>query len=61
MFEKVKKFLNEVAIELKKVSWPTRKETINSTFVVIVLMFILAAFLAVVDGLLAKFVRVIIG
>lgn len=60
MFEKVKRFLSEVAVELKKVSWPSRKETANMTGVVIVLIFILGAFLALVDGLLAKIIGLII-
>ncbi len=60
MFEKATKFISEVISELKKVSWPSRKETINSTFVVIVLIFILGTFLAIVDGVLAKIISKII-
>jgi preprotein translocase subunit SecE len=60
MFEKVKTFINEVVSELKKVSWPSRKETVNSTFVVIVLIIILGIFLGFVDGVLAKIISTII-
>lgn len=60
MFEKVKQFLKEVKIELKKVVWPTRKDTIASTSVVIVLVFIIAIFLGLVDFGLSKIIRVIL-
>ena len=60
MFEKVKQFLKEVKIELKKVVWPTRKDTIASTTVVIILVFIIAIFLGLVDFGLSKIIRVIL-
>ena len=52
-------FLREVKIELKKVTWPSRKQTMGSTAVVIVLVIIISSFLGLVDmGLtgLIKFV-----
>jgi preprotein translocase subunit SecE len=60
MFERVKQFLKEVKIELKKVVWPTRKDTIASTSVVIILVFIIAIFLGLVDFGLTKIIRVIL-
>lgn len=41
---KTKEFLNEVWLELKKSSWPTRRELVDSTLVVIVSMIILGMF-----------------
>ncbi|MCQ9206315.1 MAG: preprotein translocase subunit SecE [Omnitrophica bacterium] len=46
---KIAKFVNEVKLELKKVSWSTRQELINSTIVVIVSVIILAIFIAFCD------------
>jgi len=46
---KALKFINEVKVELGKVSWSTRKELINSTIVVIVSVFVLAVFIALCD------------
>ncbi|MCK5185787.1 MAG: preprotein translocase subunit SecE [Deltaproteobacteria bacterium] len=60
MFERVKQFLKEVKIELKKVVWPTRKDTIASTSVVIILVIIIAIFLGLVDFGLTKIIRVIL-
>ena len=61
IIEKTKQFLSEVKIEMKRVSWPHKKETMHSTVVVIVMVFIVAVFLGIVDyGLLKvveKFIR----
>ena len=39
--QKSVQFLREVRIELKKVTWPTRKQTIGSTVVVMVLVMLM--------------------
>lgn len=61
IIEKTKQFLSEVKIEMKRVSWPHKKETMQSTVVVIVMIFLIAAFLGIVDyGLLnvvGKFIK----
>ncbi|HZE21760.1 MAG TPA: preprotein translocase subunit SecE [Desulfobaccales bacterium] len=56
-WEQVKDFLVESVQELKKTTWPNRKETLTTTAVVLVLVFILAAYLGFVDYLLSHFVR----
>ncbi|MDO9567258.1 MAG: preprotein translocase subunit SecE [Candidatus Desulfaltia sp.] len=53
-------FLREVKVELKKVAWPTRKQTLGSTLVVTILVIIIALFLGVVDIGLSALVRVFI-
>ncbi len=45
-------FLTEVKGELKKVSYPTRSETIGSTSVVLVFCVIMSLYLSVVDSIL---------
>jgi preprotein translocase subunit SecE len=52
-------FLREVKIELKKVTWPTRKQTMGSTLVVIVLVMIISLFLGLVDLGLSAVVRAV--
>ncbi len=54
-------FFREVKIELKKVTWPTKKQTINSTVVIIIFVFIIAAFLGLVDFGLSKLVQVVLA
>jgi preprotein translocase subunit SecE len=54
-------FLREVKIELKKVTWPSRKETLASTGVVIVIVVIISAFLGLVDMGLSSLIRFVLG
>ena len=61
MFEKAKQFLKEVKIELKKVVWPTRKDTIASNSVVLIIVMIIAFFLGLVDLGLSRIIRLILG
>jgi preprotein translocase subunit SecE len=53
-------FLVDVRSELKKVSYPTRSETIGSTTVVIVLVLFVSVFLALADLVLVRLVGKII-
>ena len=56
MLQKIQAFFQEVSVELKKVSWPTRQQTMNATVVVIAVSFIVAFFLGIVDIVLARVV-----
>ena len=49
MFEKIKKFVKEVRVELTKVTWPTPSELRATTTVVIITSFILTVFIGFVD------------
>jgi preprotein translocase subunit SecE len=53
-------FLREVKVELKKVTWPSRKQTIGSTVVVLVLVLLISLFLGVVDMGLSQLIRVVL-
>ncbi len=46
-------FAKEAVAEAKKVAWPTRKETMQTTLIVFVFVVIMAIFLALVDGALS--------
>jgi preprotein translocase subunit SecE len=61
MIGKTNEFLADVKAELKKVTWPTRKDTYASSLVVIVLVLVSAVFLGGVDLILARLVRMILG
>lgn len=54
-------FLREAKMELKKVKWPTRKELLASTAVVIVLVLVMALFLGLIDFGLIKIIKNIVG
>ena len=52
-----REFLQECWVELKKVHWPTRKETQAATIVVIIGVTIVALYLGLVDFLLSWVIR----
>jgi preprotein translocase subunit SecE len=56
-FEGAKQFLREVKTELKKVTWPARKDALAGTAVVLVAVFVIALFLGIVDSGLSGFIR----
>jgi len=56
-FEVAKQFLREVKTELKKVTWPSRKDTLSGTLVVLVAVFIIAIFLGIVDSGLSNIIK----
>ena len=58
---KLKSFLESVKAELIKVTWPTRKETIATTGVVILIVFLISLYLGACDMVLAKLLRLILG
>lgn len=49
LWNKITKFLREVRSEMRKVSWPNRKELITYTIVVLVTVLFVAVFTGVVD------------
>jgi preprotein translocase subunit SecE len=56
-FEGAKQFLREVKTELKKVTWPSRNDTLSATLVVLVAVFIIAIFLGIVDSGLSNLIK----
>jgi preprotein translocase subunit SecE len=58
-FEKVKTFLKEVKAEMKKVSWPSRKDVAGTTLVTIVATLMLAVYLYFADMIFTFLVKYI--
>jgi len=59
--KKIKNFFIEIRAEMRKVTWPSPKETRSGTIAVVVLSAIVAIFLWVVDLGLSQFIRVLLG
>ena len=57
MISKAIEFLSEVKGEVKKVTWPSRKEALGGTAVVLVVVFLMALFLGIIDAILSKIVQ----
>jgi len=60
MMTKAIQFLSEVKNEVNKVTWPSRKEAMGGTAVVLVVVFFMAVFLGLVDVLLSKIVEALL-
>lgn len=61
MVSKIRKFLSEAIAELKKVSWSTRQEVIEATWVVLVSAAFLGLFIATADFFLSIFINSLIN
>lgn len=59
-FKSIRNFLVNVQSEFKRVSWPTREATLNSTGVVIFLVLVIGLFLGTVDLGLSEVVKFLI-
>jgi preprotein translocase subunit SecE len=55
------KFIREVREEARKITWPTRRETMISTTMVLVLVTVAATFFVFVDWVISTLVRLVLG
>ena len=54
-------FVQQVLQEVSRVTWPSRKETMVTTAMVFLMVFIAAAFFFVVDQVMSYAVRIVFG
>ncbi len=55
------KFIREVRQEVSKVAWPTRKETLVSTGMVLALIAFTALFFLLADSIISRIIRALLG
>ena len=60
MITRALEFLTEVKAEVNKVTWPSRREALGGTAVVVVVVLLMATFLGIIDAILSKIVQSII-
>jgi preprotein translocase subunit SecE len=58
--EKVKEYFREVYLEARRVTWPSRKDTMKGTYIVLITVVIAAVFLGIVDVGLAKVIQALL-
>ena len=58
--QKITTFFESVKLELGKVTWPTRKETIATTTVVVTIVLLISIYLGACDIVLSKLMRLIL-
>lgn len=56
----VVRFLRETRSELKKVVWPTRREALNMTAIVLAVTLLMAAGLGVIDWLFTRLFALVV-
>jgi preprotein translocase subunit SecE len=61
VFSRIALFIRQVVVELRKVIWPTRKELIAYTTVVVVFVLIMAGIIAAYDYIFTRGVLLIFG
>jgi preprotein translocase subunit SecE len=54
-------YITEVKAESKNIKWPTKKQVVNYTVVVIVLSILLAIYVGALDALFAKLLSIILN
>ena len=60
LFRQIRTFIVDVQAEFKRVSWPTREATLQSTGVVLFVTLVVAGFLGLIDLGLSEAVKLVI-
>ena len=58
--ENITNYFREVYMEAKRVTWPSRKDALKGTYIVLITVFITALFLGIVDIALSKIIQALI-
>lgn len=61
IFARIALFLRQVIAELRKVIWPTRRDLITYTWVVLIFCIVMSAFIGALDFLFGKAVLKVFG
>ena len=60
MITKVTSFFSQVIVEMRKVTWPTRHELIDATWIVVISAALLGTYIAGTDFILSRFLGLLI-
>ena len=60
-FARIKQWFKETKAELKKVQWPTWKQTLNNTLIVIACVIVVGIFIALFDFVAGELIGLLIG
>jgi preprotein translocase subunit SecE len=58
--EGTKDYVNDLKLEMRRVTWPNRKQVEGTTAVVIFSVFAFAGYFAIVDSLLSKGIKAVL-
>ncbi len=57
MFKKLKKFIDEVKVEMAKVTWPTHQELVNSTIIVVIVSLLFTVYIFLADLIISQVMK----
>ena len=60
-FARIGKWLKELKVELKKVQWPSRKQTVNNTLIVLACVAVVGLFIWVFDFVAGNAIELLIS
>lgn len=61
ILRKTQTFVEEVQVEMRRVTWPDREQLRNATIVILIFVIILAFIIGAMDGVFSWFVRTLVG
>ena len=61
LIERSRSFVTEVQGEFNKITWPPQPEMVNGTIAVLVIVAVMATFLSIVDLVLSRVMRMVLG
>ena len=59
VMEKIRRFISDTVAVMGRCTWPTRQQLLESTILVVVAMFALACFVAAVDEIAMRLIRLV--
>ena len=61
VFQRLAKYFKDVRAEVRRVVWSTRSDIINSSMVVLVMLFLMTGFVSIVDGIAYALIINVLG
>ena len=59
VMEKIRRFISDTVAEMGRCTWPSKQQLLESTILVVVAMFALACFVAAVDEIAMRLIRLV--
>lgn len=59
VMEKIRRFISDTVAEMGRCTWPSRQQLLESTVLVVVAMSVLACFVAAVDEIAMRVIRLV--
>lgn len=61
ILRKTQTFVEEVQVEMRRVTWPDREQLRNATIVILIFVIVMAFIIGIMDSVFSWFVRTLVG